>query len=58
MKNGEIHEKLITVKSKGTLLNRKERDVTQIYMIHSPGLVQTLSVAFHQRVRSELHRFR
>ena len=55
MKNGEIHETLITMKSKVTILNRG--DVTQIYMIHHSGVVQTLSVAVHWKVRSELHSF-
>lgn len=39
MKNGEIHEKLITIKSEVTILNRYEGDITWIYMINSPGLV-------------------
>lgn len=58
MKNGEIHEKLITVKSKVTILSRNDRGVTRIYMMDTPGLVWTLSVTFHRKVRSELHRLR
>lgn len=39
MKNGEIYEKLIIIKSEVIILNRYEGDIIWIYMINSLGLV-------------------